>query len=263
MFGGQAVDLGDESLAYFPPEKHADEYSRTKGLAEQLVLEASSSNGLRTVAMRSAAIYGEGEQRHFPRIIETMRAGMYLFTIGDASNQCDWVHADNLVHAHLLGAAALLAPLRNAAVPAAAGRGFFISDGSPINNFAFLAPICEIVGIPRPPLRLPIGLAFCIAHCLELSYILLTWLTFGCVAVPPPMLSRAEVLKVGMHHTFSCRGAREAFGYQPVVTAEDGHRRLMADLAERFPFEPLWWQRWQVFWLLALALAFAGTWALS
>ena len=213
--------------------------------------------------MRSAAIYGEGEQRHFPRIIETMRAGMYLFTIGDASNKCDWVHADNLVHAHLLGAAALLAAPRNVAVPAVAGRGFFISDDEPINNFDFLAPICGIVGIPLPPLRLPTGLAFAIAHGLELGYILLTWLTFGCVAVPPPTLSRAEVLKVGVSQTFSISAARDAIGYHPIVTAEDGQKRLMAGLTERFPFEALWWQRWHVFWLAVLALALAvAAWVL-
>ena len=73
VFGGQRVETGDESMDYYPVEEHADEYSRTKALAEQLVLGANDTatpNGLRTVALRSAAIYGEGERRHFPRIIQ-------------------------------------------------------------------------------------------------------------------------------------------------------------------------------------------------
>lgn len=73
VFGGQRVDNGDEAMDYYPVENHADEYSRTKALAEQLVLAAdkgAAPTGLRTVALRSAAIYGEQERRHFPRIIQ-------------------------------------------------------------------------------------------------------------------------------------------------------------------------------------------------
>lgn len=56
------------------------------------------------------------------------------------------------------------------------------------------------------------------------------------------MLSRAEVLKVGVSHTFSIAGATAALGYRPVVSAREGRRRLLADLAERFPRQPLWWE---------------------
>ena len=276
VFGGQRVELGDEALDYYPIDAHADEYSRTKAVAEQLVLSANDpQGGLRSVALRSAAIYGEGERRHFPRIIETMRAGMYLFAIGEAANRCDWVHTDNLVHAHLLGAMALLAPpspasrsgaARSRSAAAASGRGFFISDGSPVNNFDFLAPICDLVGIPPPPFRLPTRLAYHLAHLLELGFVLLTWLTLGCVRVPPPMLSRAEVLKVGVYHTFSISGARDALGYVPVVSAEEGQRRLLEDLARRFPPEPLWWDHYYVAALaksILLLLLLAAAWSVA
>lgn len=100
-----------------------------------------------------------------------MRRGMYLFTIGDASNLCDWVYVDNLVHAHLLAAAAVLQAAPNniragtsRKYLAACGRAYFISDGAPINNFEFLAPICELVGISPPPFRLPTAFAYHLAH---------------------------------------------------------------------------------------------------
>ena len=239
-FGGQVVDQGTEKMGYYPLAEHVDEYSRTKAEAEQMVLRAAdAASGVRTVALRAAAIYGEGEQRHFPRIIGLMRAGLYLFTIGPPENQCDWVHVDNLVHAHMLAAAALVAPADTTAI----GRAFFISDAAPMNNFDFLSPVAsEVVGIMAPPLRLPTGLAFAIAHVLELCYALATLLTAGMVAVPPPMMSRAEVLKVGVSHTFSTAAARQALGYEPVVGAEEGRRRLVADLRERFPRRQLWWR---------------------
>ena len=66
---------GDESLPYFPPDRHPDAYSRTKALAEQAVLGADGTplagrpgRSLRTCALRAAGIYGPGEQRHLPRM---------------------------------------------------------------------------------------------------------------------------------------------------------------------------------------------------
>jgi hypothetical protein len=68
------------------------------------------------------------------------------------------------------------------------------------------------------------------------------------------MLSRAEVLKVGVHHTFSIDGATAALGYRPVVSASEGQRRLLADLARRFPRQPLWWEDRLVQVLLVVAI---------
>jgi nucleoside-diphosphate-sugar epimerase len=63
----------DESTPYFPLEQHTDEYSRTKAMAEQMVLNANNTklknnSTFHTCAIRPAAIYGEGEERHFPRL---------------------------------------------------------------------------------------------------------------------------------------------------------------------------------------------------
>lgn len=77
---------------------------------------------------------------------------------------------------------------------------------------------------------------------LEFAYWLVKAATLGAVRVPPPLLSRAEVLKVGVSHTFSIEGAAAALGYRPVVSATEGQRRLLADLAQRFPRQPLWWE---------------------
>ena len=92
---------------------------------------------------------------------------------------------------------------------------------------------------------------------LEVAYWLTRAVTLGAVRVPPPMLSRAEVLKVGVHHTFSIDGATAAVGYRPVVSAEDGHRRLLADLAERFPQQTLWWEDRRLAQLLVLVAVLA------
>jgi hypothetical protein len=49
------------------------------------------------VAIRPAAIYGEHETRHLPRIVKYMDAGLFRFRIGDPAAMVDWLHVDNLV----------------------------------------------------------------------------------------------------------------------------------------------------------------------
>jgi nucleoside-diphosphate-sugar epimerase len=85
---------------------------------------------LYTCALRPAAIYGPGEERHFPRILRLAEAELYLFHIGGSDTKQDWVYVDNLVHAQLLASMALLddIPDRGVKVPAA-GQAYFISDG--------------------------------------------------------------------------------------------------------------------------------------
>jgi len=46
----------------------------TKAIAERMVLDANGDS-LVTCAVRPAAIYGEGETRHFPRIINIVNQG--------------------------------------------------------------------------------------------------------------------------------------------------------------------------------------------
>jgi nucleoside-diphosphate-sugar epimerase len=100
IYGGQRIDHGDESMDYYPIHKHTDGYSASKAEADRAVLKANNTltaNGscFITSVIRPAAIYGEEEQRHFPRIVRIMDLGLFLFRIGQPL--VDWVHVDNLV----------------------------------------------------------------------------------------------------------------------------------------------------------------------
>ncbi|XP_028092530.1 short-chain dehydrogenase/reductase family 42E member 1-like isoform X1 [Camellia sinensis] len=66
VFGGKEIINGNETLPYFPLDDYVDPYSRSKCIAEQLVLKSNGrplkkKNGnLYTCAIRPAAIYGPG-----------------------------------------------------------------------------------------------------------------------------------------------------------------------------------------------------------
>ncbi|GFO23654.1 short-chain dehydrogenase/reductase family 42e member 1-like [Plakobranchus ocellatus] len=74
VFGGQEIRDGDESLPYLTDDKFTDHYSKTKMLADKTVLASNGSvtakgRTLRVCVLRLAGVYGPGEMRHIPRIV--------------------------------------------------------------------------------------------------------------------------------------------------------------------------------------------------
>lgn len=103
-----------------------------------------------------------------------------------------------------------------------AGQVYSISDGSPVENFEFLRPLCEARGKAYPQIVLPTGLMLGLAQVLETVYYVSN--AVGCPI--EPFLTRAEVFKVGVSHYFSIAKARRELGYQPVLNSEQGAQKL-------------------------------------
>lgn len=87
-----------------------------------------------TCAIRPAAIYGPGEDRHLPRIVNLAKLGMNLFKIGEPSVKTDWIYVENLVLAIILASMGLLDDIPGReGHPVAAGQPYFVSDGKRIS----------------------------------------------------------------------------------------------------------------------------------
>ncbi|OAY22550.2 hypothetical protein MANES_18G002100v8 [Manihot esculenta] len=229
VFGGKEIVNGNETLPYFPIDDHVDPYGRSKSIAEQLVLKYNGrplkkNNGkcLYTCAIRPAAIYGPGEERHFPRIISFAKLGLLPFRIGDANVKTDWVYVDNLVLALVLASMGLLDDIpMNGGHPVAAGQPYFISDGSPINSFEFLQPLLRSLDYDLPKASLGVPHALLLGKIFQGIYTLLyPWLNRWWL--PHPFILPAEVYKVGVTHYFSFLKAKEELGYAPIVTPREG-----------------------------------------
>uniref|UniRef100_I3J403 Short chain dehydrogenase/reductase family 42E, member 1 n=3 Tax=Oreochromis TaxID=8139 RepID=I3J403_ORENI len=212
VFGGQVIENGDESLPYLPLHLHPDHYSRTKSMADMAVLKANAtvlkgrSGLLNTCTLRPAGIYGPGEQRHLPRIVDYIEKGIFRFVYGKPSSLVEFVHVDNLVSAHVLAAEALTPEKQHRA----AGQAYFISDGRPVNNFEFFRPLVEGLGYPFPTLRLPISLIYFFAFLTEMIHHLI-----GPFYNFQPLLTRTEVYKTGVTHYFSMAKAKAELSYEP------------------------------------------------
>ncbi|XP_010621743.1 putative short-chain dehydrogenase/reductase family 42E member 2 isoform X2 [Fukomys damarensis] len=168
-FGGKPVEQGDEdSVPYFPLDKHTDHYSRTKAVADQLTLLANGTplpggGTLRTCVLRPPGIYGPGEQKHLPRIASHIKKRLFVFRFGDQRAKMNWVHVRNLVQAHVLAAEALTA----AKGYVASGQAYYINDGDSVNLFEWMAPLFEKLGHSQPWVQIPTSWVYLTAAVME------------------------------------------------------------------------------------------------
>ncbi|XP_057975569.1 uncharacterized protein LOC131162954 [Malania oleifera] len=240
VFGGQEILNGNETLHYFPIDSHVDSYSRSKSIAEQLILKSNGrpfkkKNGkcLYTCAVRPAAIYGPGEERHLPRIIFLSKWGLLPFVIGYAGVKTDWVYVDNLVLALVLASMGLLDDIPGKGRhPIAAGQPYFISDGDPVNSFEFIRPLLRSLEYDLPESSVSVSKACSLGKTFEAIYTFLyPWLNQWWV--PQPLILPAEAYKVGVTHHFSILKAREELGYVPMVSPKEGMAATISYWKER------------------------------
>ncbi|UZJ51497.1 hypothetical protein CBS101457_000817 [Exobasidium rhododendri] len=103
VFDGHDNINVDERMPY--PEKAMDAYNETKAKAERLVLEANTdagTEGLKTVALRPAGIFGPHDRQAVPGFIDVLKSGRQNVQLGQNRNLFDWTYVDNIAHAHLL-----------------------------------------------------------------------------------------------------------------------------------------------------------------
>ena len=215
VFDGRDVEGGDETLPY--PARYEANYPRTKAMAEQLVLAASSPD-LATVALRPHLIWGPGDNHLVPRILAKGRAGR-LRRIGDRPCLVDTVYVDNAARAHLQ-AADRLAP-----GSPVAGRAYFITNGEPLPLFAMVNRILAAGGLPPVTQSIPPRVATLAGIICEGL-----WSVLPLKGEPP--MTRFVAHELATAHWFSIESARRDFGYAPEVSVDEGLVRLQTWLAE-------------------------------
>jgi len=99
--GSNLIDV-DERVFY--PKKALDPYTESKAKAEEMVLKANGENGLLTVALRPAGIFGPGDRQVMVGLVGVWERNQTHFQVGDNTNLFDWTYVGNVAHAHLLAA---------------------------------------------------------------------------------------------------------------------------------------------------------------
>jgi nucleoside-diphosphate-sugar epimerase len=209
--GRKPIVDGDESLPY-PRHLPRDHYSRTKLLAEQLVLAANGPK-LATCALRPVGMYGPRDKYHLGNFVSMARHGLST-RLGDGSARFSHVYSENVAHAHLLAAERLWPG------SSVAGQCYFICDHYPAGNFFdFMIPYLEALGLAAPRRSIPFRLAYALAWAAELL-------------APRSNFNRFAVVQTCVDHTFVDRKAAGELGYAPIVSREQAFERSLAWLRE-------------------------------
>lgn len=213
-FAGQPQCGIDERAAY--PTRWLCHYPHTKMLAERSVLAAHGQGDLLTCALRPHLIWGPGDHHLVPRLLQRARDGQ-LRRVGSGENLIDTVFVDNAAYAQVLAAESLK--------PGAScgGRAYFISQGAPVNCWRWIDELLTLAGIPRLRKSVSFQTAWRIGALLEGAHRLLR-------ISAEPRMTRFLAAQLAQSHYFDISAARRDLGYRPLVSQEEGMRRLANSL---------------------------------
>lgn len=222
VYEGRDIRDGDEGLPYSRVSQAP--YADSKIAAEKLVLAANGEAGVSTCAIRPHVVFGPGDTRFLPAILERARKGRLKFAVGSPKKLSDFTYVDNLTDA-LLAASERLAP-----DSPVAGQAYFVTNGEPMPFFGFVEKVIERLDLPKIKGRVPYAVAWTVAAIAE-GVDTLRGGTLG----RETGLSRFAVRYMCTDHYFSIEKARRDLGYEPKVSLAEGIERTCAaiEAAER------------------------------
>lgn len=214
VFDGHDHVDADESLPY--PTKWMCHYPHSKALGEQAVLAANKPDSLQTISLRPHLIWGPRDNHLIPRLIQKAKSGR-LRRVGDGKNVVSVAYVENAAAAHLQAEQSL----RSSTI--AAGKAYFINEPQSVNLWDWINLLLERTGLPPVTKSISASAAGKIGAIMEAVW------TIGRLKSEPPM-TRFVAAQLAGSHSYSIEAARRDFGYSPLITIEEGLRRLQPDL---------------------------------
>ena len=210
VFHGGDLDGVNESVPL--ASSFTADYPRTKAQAERETLQAAADQGLAVIALRPHLIWGPGDSHILPGLAARAKAGQ-LRRLGSRSCRVDFTYIDNAVEAHVRAALALVQK------PELSGQVYFISDDAPVELWDFINRMLVAAGAPPVERSIPAAVARFAGGILETVYRLLP-------LSGEPRITRFLAEQLSTSHWFDISAAKKDLGYRPVVSVDEGIRRL-------------------------------------
>jgi 2-alkyl-3-oxoalkanoate reductase len=195
------------------PPVFACEYAASKAASENVVLDAVQ-DGLNAVIIRARAVFGSGDNSLLPRLLNAAKRGR-LPQIGNGKNVVDLTYVDNLAYAICLAI--------NRGEP---GTICTITNEEPVALWPTLNRMFESLGMPTTRRQLAYKPALMLASA-ACGWHALTG------REGEPTLTRYGVGLLANSQTFSPDAARQALGYRPIVSLEQGIQRTLDSLSAK------------------------------
>ncbi|MDR0522765.1 MAG: NAD-dependent epimerase/dehydratase family protein [Planctomycetaceae bacterium] len=215
VFNGRSQPGVDETAPY--PSKFLAHYPHSKAIAEKMILDAglSPANPLLTCSIRPHVIIGERDRHLIPRLLDRAKKGK-LFRVGSGRNMIDITFVENAALGHIQAAEALTgkgSPVN--------GNAYFLSQGEPVNCWEWIDNVLVMKGLPKVRRSLSLPAAWTLGTALEVWYKI--WRLRG-----EPVMTRFLAATLAETHYLNIAKARQDFGYAPVLSMEEGMKRLAA-----------------------------------
>lgn len=196
--------------------------------AESIVLAANRAEPaprLLTASIRPSGIFGEGDVQAIYHLVNIYHQGRNNVQIGENVNLFDFTYVENVVHAHLLAARALLVTHANSTVPLdherVDGEAFLVTNGEPVYFWDFARAVWRAAGSEKGP-----GSAWTLSRETGLVLGLLSEVFFGIIR-KPPTFNRQRITYSCMTRYYDITKARRRLGYQPLVKLSEGVKRAV------------------------------------
>ncbi|XWS22208.1 hypothetical protein CRYUN_Cryun29cG0014500 [Craigia yunnanensis] len=208
--GSKDILIGDESFTC--PGKFQDILIDLKFQAEGLVRLANNIDGLLTCVLRPSNVFGPGDTRFVPLLVDLAKSGLAKFITGSGENMSDFTYVENVAHAHICAAEAL-----DSRIVSVAGKAFFITNLEPVMFWEFVSFILEGLRYQRPFIKVP---TWMVSYILSLHQRIHDKL---CLRMYKYSMSLHYIVQLASRtRTFDCSTAQKHLGYAPVVHLEDG-----------------------------------------
>ena len=219
VYEGENIENGDETLPYASSSQAP--YADSKIAAEREVLRANGVDGLQTCAIRPHVVFGPGDGRFLPALIERAQSGRLRYGVGRGRKISDFTYIDNLIDALV---AADVGMTRGAKL---GGEAYFVTNGEPLGFWEFVDKILVALGKPTTRGRIPYSVAYAAATLAESADRVLRR-----ASGPENGLTRFAIRYMCTHHYFSIDKARRDLGYEPMVSIDEGIRRTIEALRQ-------------------------------
>ena len=203
IINGKPIHNVDE--LYQPRRLPQDDYSKTKAIAEKLVLAANQPE-FETISLRPPAIWGPNNP-HYDEMLEMAKKGKWIW-IGGGRHVLSSIHVDNL-------AVAVEAAMQN-------GRGgqfYYVTDGEQRSLKTFFTDILRAEGIEPGDRSIPRKLALALAYVIEFFWKLLRLKT-------RPPISPIMVHLMGTEFSLVDQKARTELGYRNAISIDGGLKQM-------------------------------------